>query len=130
MKVIAIEEHFILLEYRRKYSDYLEFLYKSLGEEGGYDLPAQLLDLSEDRLRFMDEAGIDIQVLSFTAPGPQALNKELGVPMAFNANNMLKQAIDKHPDRFAGFAMLPTADPEAAARELDRAVKELDSRGR
>ncbi|HEX4407410.1 MAG TPA: amidohydrolase family protein [Xanthobacteraceae bacterium] len=129
MKVIAIEEHFILPEYRRKYSDYLAFLYRSMGDEAGHDIAGQLLDLADDRLRFMDAAGVDIQVLSFTAPGPQALDKEAGVAMAVSANNQLKEAIDKHPDRFAGFAMVPTADPEAAARELERAVKELGFKG-
>jgi len=127
--VIAIEEHFIMAEYRHKYSDYLTFLYKSLGEGAGHDIPAQLLDLGEDRLRFMDTAGIDVQVLSITAPGPQGLPREAAVPMAFKANNMLRGAMDKHPDRFAGFAALPTADPEAAARELERAVNELGFKG-
>jgi 2,3-dihydroxybenzoate decarboxylase len=129
VRIIAIEEHFVMPEYRRKYSDYLAFLYKSLGEEAGHDIPAQLLDLGEDRLRYMDAAGIDVQVLSITAPGPQGFGKEVAVPMAVKSNNRLREAIDKHPDRFAGFAALPTADPEAAARELERTVKELGFKG-
>jgi 2,3-dihydroxybenzoate decarboxylase len=49
--------------------------------------------------------------------------------MARDANDRLADAVAKHPDRFAGFAALPTADPQAAARELERTVKELGFKG-
>src|SRR5262249_50092400 len=39
------------------------------------------------------------------------------------------QAIAAHPDRFAGFAALPTPDPQAAADELERAVTTLGFKG-
>jgi predicted TIM-barrel fold metal-dependent hydrolase len=129
MKIIAIEEHFVMPQYRRKYSEYLTFFYKILSEQVGHDIPAQLLDLGDERLRYMDAAGIDIQVLSVTAPGPQGFDKDVAVPMARDTNNRLREAMDQHPDRFAGFAALPTADPEAAAKELERTVKQLDFRG-
>src|SRR4029077_12951238 len=41
------------------------------------------------------------------------------------ANDRLAGAVRTHPDRFVGFATLPTADPGAAAGELDRAVRDL-----
>src|SRR2546426_7030105 len=68
----------------------------------------------------MDAAGVDVQVLSFGSPGPQAFGAEVAIPMARDANDRLYQAIQKNPGRFAGFAALPTADPEAAAQELER----------
>ena len=37
----------------------------------------------------------------------------------------MKAIVDTHPDRYAGFATLPTAAPEAAADELERTVKDL-----
>jgi predicted TIM-barrel fold metal-dependent hydrolase len=44
-------------------------------------------------------------------------------------NDRIAEAIAAHPDRFAGFAALPTADPKAAADELNRAVTELHLKG-
>jgi predicted TIM-barrel fold metal-dependent hydrolase len=49
--------------------------------------------------------------------------------MARDANDRLFAAIQSFPKRFAGFAALPTADPEEAARELDRCVTKLGFKG-
>jgi predicted TIM-barrel fold metal-dependent hydrolase len=129
VKIIAIEEHFAMPQYRRNYSEYLTFFYNVLSKQVGHDIPAQLLDLGEERLRYMDQAGIDVQVLSITAPGPQGFGKEIAISLARDANNRLCEVVEQHPDRFAGFAALPTADPEFAARELERAVKQLNFKG-
>jgi 2,3-dihydroxybenzoate decarboxylase len=89
----------------------------------------RLNDLENLRLREMDEAGIDVQVISH-APSPvQQINAEDAVPLAVAANNRLGDAVRAHPNRFAGFAMLPTPDPVAAADELERAVSELGFKG-
>src|SRR6185503_4618883 len=63
------------------------------------------------------------------APAAQALDPEVAVRMARRSNDYLRAAIDAHPDRFAGFATLPTPDPTAAADELERAVTKLDFKG-
>jgi 2,3-dihydroxybenzoate decarboxylase len=77
----------------------------------------------------MDAAGIDVQVISHGAPSVQRLDAETAVWMARDANDRLTEAISRHPDRFAGFAALPTPDPDAAAAELDRAVTRLGFKG-
>ncbi|WP_327582358.1 amidohydrolase family protein [Nonomuraea sp. NBC_00507] len=77
----------------------------------------------------MDAAGIDLQVLSHTVPGPGILDATRAVPAARAANDALAEAVAAYPHRFAGFAALPTPDPRAAARELERAVSELGMRG-
>src|SRR6266478_3940309 len=77
----------------------------------------------------MDEAGIDVQVISHGAPSTQRLDPETAVRLARNANDRLAQAIAAHPDRFAGFAALPTPDPKAAADELERTVTRLAFKG-
>jgi predicted TIM-barrel fold metal-dependent hydrolase len=89
----------------------------------------RLPDLGEVRLREMDEAGIDVQVISHTPSPVQQLNPETAVELATGANDRLAEAIAKHPDRFAGFATLPTPDPEAAAEELERCVTSLGFKG-
>ena len=91
-------------------------------------LEANLADLGERRLAAMDEAGIDLQVISHTTPGVQHLDPDTAIPLAREANDALARAVAEHPDRFAGFATLPTP-PGAAADELERAVTELGFRG-
>ncbi len=131
MKVIAIEEHFITPLYREKVgaNEFRNFYLKSRGEQLGHDIVAQNSDLGAERLAHMDAAGVDVQVLSFGSPGPQAFGAEVAIPMARDANDRLYQAIQKNPGRFAGFAALPTADPEAAAQELERCVSKLGFKG-
>jgi predicted TIM-barrel fold metal-dependent hydrolase len=89
----------------------------------------RLKDLGEVRLKAMDEAGIDIQVLSHSAPSMQKIPRDAAVPLARRVNDRLAQAIKQHPTRFAGFAALPTADPQGAADELARCVNELGFKG-
>jgi predicted TIM-barrel fold metal-dependent hydrolase len=92
-------------------------------------LQERLRDLGALRLKEMDEAGIDVQVLSHGAPAVQRLDAEVAVALSKNANNRLHEAIKAHPKRFEAFAVLPTADPEAAAAELERAVTQLGFKG-
>jgi len=73
----------------------------------------------------MDAMGVDVQVLSYTSAGLPAIPATEAVPLAREINDQLAAAIQAHPDRFAGFASLPTPDPEAAAIELERAVHTL-----
>ena len=77
----------------------------------------------------MDEAGIDIAVLSLTTPGVQNLDADLAVALAANANDRLASTIYSQPERFQGFAALPTPSPQRAAKELERAVLKLGLNG-
>jgi 2,3-dihydroxybenzoate decarboxylase len=77
----------------------------------------------------MDEAGIDLQVLSHSIPGLQAVDAEAGPPLARRTNDRLHEAVQRHPDRFSAFAVVPTANPRAAADELERAVTKLGFKG-
>ena len=118
--VIALEEHYYDAELAATFD----------GPEGrAPETRRRLFDLGELRLAEMDRAGIDVQVLSHGAPSVQRLDAETAVWMARGANDRLAEAIAVHPDRFAGFAALPTPDPEAAAAELDRAVTTLGFKG-
>lgn len=89
----------------------------------------RLLDLGAGRLADMDDQGIDLQVLSVTTPGVQNLAPDVAVPLAREANDAIAAAVRSHPDRFEGFATLPTPEPAAAAEELDRAVTRLGFAG-
>jgi 2,3-dihydroxybenzoate decarboxylase len=77
----------------------------------------------------MDEAGIDMQVISHSAPSVQKLDADSAVRMSRLVNDRLHAAIGAHPGRFGGFATIPTPDPKAAADELERAVTRLGFKG-
>ena len=114
-RVIVLEEHF-------SHPDLLVGLpMKPLGE--------RLLDLGEVRLRAMDEAGIDLQVLSHYPSGPQNLPPQDAVAMARSTNDLIAGAIAKHPGRFAGFAALPLTAPHEACVEFERVVGQLGFKG-
>jgi 2,3-dihydroxybenzoate decarboxylase len=131
VRVIAIEEHFITPLYREHVgaNEFRNFYLSSRSKVMGHDIIEQNLDLGAQRLTHMDAAGVDMQVLSFGSPGPQAFDAELAIPLARDANDRLFDVTKKYPDRFAGFAALPTADPKAAAAELERCVKSLGFKG-
>lgn len=86
----------------------------------------RLVDFDEHRIPDMDANNIDIQVLSLSVPGIQAdVDPKVAVDNARFANDYLAAAVDRHPDRFRGFAALPLQDPDAAVAELERSVAEL-----
>jgi len=117
--VIALEEHYWDAEVAKNFE----------GEARNPELLKRLGDLGSLRIKEMDDAGIDVQVLSHGAPSIQRLDAATAVPLAKRANDRLHEAVRAHPDRFAGFAALPTADPKAAADELERAVDKLGFKG-
>lgn len=84
---------------------------------------AKLKEVGAARLAEMDAAGISVQVLSVAGPGADLLPGEAGIDFAREINNTLAQTIVAHPDRYAGFAHLPMQSPQAAADELERAVR-------
>jgi 2,3-dihydroxybenzoate decarboxylase len=131
MRTIAIEEHFTTPMYREKVpaNEFRNFYLTSRSEQIGHDIAVELNDLGERRLAHMDAAGIDVQVLSFGSPGPQAFEADVAIPMARDANDRLFEAVRAHPNRFAGFAALSTAAPDAAADELERCVTKLGFKG-
>ena len=120
-RVIAIEEHY--------FDPALSGRFTGRDDRMPPPIRDRLLDVGEGRLKAMDEGGIDVQVLSHGAPATQKLDAETGVAVAREVNDRLAGIVAASPDRFQGFAALPTADPEASADELDRCVGEHGFRG-
>jgi len=89
----------------------------------------QLCDLGDRRIADMDAAGIDVQVLSLNSPGVDQLDATEAVALSRDTNDLLADAVRRHPSRFAGFATLPTAAPDTAADELERMVREHGFKG-
>ena len=120
-RIIALEEHYFDPGIAEHFSDKQGF--------AGTPIRKRLDDMEDIRLREMDEAGIDMQVLSQGAPATQNFAPELAVKLAGAANDRLHETVQRHPDRFAAFASLPTPDPKAAADELERTVTEYGFKG-
>ena len=122
MRTIAIEEHFRSAALR----DALDAGAVSFAE---YPMVPPLFglldDVDERRLAELDAAGIDMQVLSHTPPGPEAFGSGPAVEIARAMNDELAEMVRARPERYSGFAMLPTPAPDAAAEELARAVTQL-----
>ena len=86
--------------------------------QGWFDIDA--------RLRQMDEAGVQRQVLSYVgASYDGVISPEEARPFWRAQNDDLAALVKKHPARFSGLATLPTANAAWAADELQRAHQEL-----
>ncbi|NLE75109.1 MAG: amidohydrolase family protein [Actinobacteria bacterium] len=82
---------------------------------GHYDLEARIKDL--------DAAGLDTQILSVTIPGPETVGGSEGVEWAKRCNDALAQAEKDYPHRFYWLATVPWHDVDAAVEELERCAK-------
>jgi predicted TIM-barrel fold metal-dependent hydrolase len=123
-RVVALEEAFLHPRVWDLFPESLQRKYQPVR--------ARLSDIGAERIRLMDAAGIDVQVLSHVAPGVQILadeHAELATAVCGEVNDWLAVMIAAHPDRFAGFAMLPTQSPGNAADELERTVRDLGFKG-
>ncbi len=128
MKIITLEDHFATPMMMAKRPPIPQAGMDGIAARGrqlGHDIEVELLDLTGSRVKAMDEAGIDLQVVSLTMPGTEAFGPDIAIPMAQDANDRLAAAVKERPGRLKGFAALPTSDPAAAAKELERAVKQL-----
>lgn len=126
IRKIALEEHYMAPGFERYSKGFLQHIAPAVQAE----LSRRLTDFDALRLAEMDQAGIDVTVLSQTGPSVQAeSNLADAIGLARQNNDFLAAQIARHPTRFAGFATLPMQDPKAAADELERAVVQLGFKG-
>jgi uncharacterized protein len=124
MRTITLEEHFVT-----------ESFLRATGSFGGAaplqlaQLQPKLLDLGAGRIAAMDEAGIDVQILSLASMGFDTLVASSATPLARDVNDELAAAVQANPARLAGFACLALKDPDSAAKELERSIQKLGFRG-
>jgi len=113
---IALEEHFVIPE----------TLAASYGALGSTEFQQQLEEIGSARIAEMDRGGLDLCILSLVGDGIQAIpGVSEAIRIARRANDHLAEQIAKIPKRFKGFAALPLQDPQAAAQELTRCIREL-----
>jgi predicted TIM-barrel fold metal-dependent hydrolase len=94
---------------------------RGLGAGGGAELEA--------RLRLMDRAGVQMQVLSACPQLPYGEDWQKAALAAKFVNDQYAELVQRHPDRFRGFAALPMPHIEESLGELSRALDELRMAG-
>jgi gamma-resorcylate decarboxylase len=120
---IALEEHFALPETAENpRGNFAPHTWEQLKE--------RLIDVQGERLRQMDEHGIEMMVLSLNAPAVQAVpDPAKAAALARRANDLLAAEVHKRPGRFQALAALPMQDAALAIEELQRCVRELGFKG-
>ncbi|MDE0539507.1 MAG: amidohydrolase family protein [Rhodospirillales bacterium] len=93
------------------------------------DHSRRIQSLGEERISDMDNSGIDIAVVSLTAPGVQLFDPTTATSLAVSANDQLAEGIARYPERYVGLAAFSPLDPANAAKELERGVRQLGLRG-
>ncbi|MDI9619221.1 MAG: amidohydrolase family protein [Candidatus Nezhaarchaeota archaeon] len=83
----------------------------------------------KERIKIMDRYGVDVQVLSQTAPVLTGLDPETAKKVCEASNNAIAEFCAKHPERFAGLAIVSLLDVDSALEELDRAIMDLGLKG-
>jgi len=81
------------------------------------------------RQTVLEEAGVDKQVISFTAPGVLIETPERSVELSRMVNDIFAKIQNEHSDHFVALATLPLNDPHASVFELERAISELGLKG-
>jgi predicted TIM-barrel fold metal-dependent hydrolase len=123
MRTITLEEHFVT-------ANFLKATGGDVNVPPAFQkLQAQLLDIGASRIAAMDEAGVDLQVLSLAATGFDTLDSATATPLARDINDELASAVSSHPDRFAGLATLGMKDPAEGVKELERCIHTLKFKG-
>ncbi len=126
IRKIAFEEHYTA----PGFADYSRAFIQHIPAELAKYLGSRLSDFDEFRLREMDEAGIDYVILSQTGPGVQGeTDPAVAQRKAQENNDFLAAQVARHPTRYGAFAHLSMHDPLQAAKELERAVRQLGFKG-
>ena len=127
MRRIALEEHFVIdeAEHVERWLSTATMIPQTVIDK---ILPV-LSDVGDRRIEAMDKASVDLAVLSNVASVQGVLDATPALRLAQQANDHLAKAVQKHPDRLAGFATVPVQDPKAGADELQRAMRDLGMKG-
>jgi 6-methylsalicylate decarboxylase len=94
---------------------------RGIGAGGGADLEA--------RLRLMDRAGVQMQVLSACPQSPYGEDADRATKAARFVNDQYAELTERQPERFRAFAALPMPHIEESIGEMRRALDDLRMAG-
>jgi 2,3-dihydroxybenzoate decarboxylase len=98
--------------------------YAQSRSERATQIVERLLDLGEQRIRHMDDTGIDKAILALTSPGAQPLRDLVEAKsIARRANDYLAEQVAARPDRYIGMTTVAPQDPQWSASEIARCAK-------
>jgi predicted TIM-barrel fold metal-dependent hydrolase len=83
----------------------------------------------EATISFMDDAGIDVAVVSLSTPGVHTGDSAKAHALARHCNEFSADLVHGRPDRFGGFACLPLPDVDASLEELSYTLDVLELDG-
>ena len=144
MRLIATEEAWSIPEVAEALREVTRGPSSSLDRvllKGIYDAPADssgyakmnfldgLLDTEGERLAQMDRLGVDMHLLSLTAPGVQMFDADHACDLAALANDRMAEICQANPTRFAGLASFAPQSARRAAKEMERAINDLKLNG-
>src|SRR5262249_17459878 len=134
LRKIALEEHFNLADSHTSSPAAvgLDEIVRTMDYDRNWldIVGSRLVEIGEKRLAGMDASGIDMAILSLTVPGIQGIvDPAEAVSCAREINDFLAAEIEKHPERFCGFASVALQDPTEAAKELERCMTQLGFKG-
>jgi aminocarboxymuconate-semialdehyde decarboxylase len=95
----------------------------------GLKVQPQSLVISPERIKAMDEQGIDIEALSINPIFWYKAEPDLAGQVVKLQNQKLAEICAAQPDRFVGLASVALQHPDLAAGQLEDAVKQLGLRG-
>ena len=95
----------------------------------GYKETFPSLVIGPDRIKVMDEQGIDIEALSINPNFWDRVERDLQAQIVKVQNEKLAEICARQPDRFVGLASVALAHPDLAAEQLQDAVKRLGMHG-
>ena len=127
MRRIALEEHFVMNE--PAHVDRWRSLIPNVPASVTDKILKPLIDVGDERLEAMSEAGIDLAILSDAGIVQNVLDPTPADRLAKESNDYLAKVVQQNPNRFEGFAAVPLVDPDTGADELERAVTQLGFKG-
>ena len=121
--IIDVENHLCMIEQVEKGKSQSGVICQRYWDSSGKVRIRKFQDASnlEKYLQFMDEAGIDMAVLSNNLNG--------GLDEMKTWNDFCAKIVRENPKRLAGFACVPPLGGKAALDEIERAVKVLGLKG-
>jgi len=124
MRTITLEEHFVTADFLKAThadGDNMPPALKSVRE--------RLLDLGPLRIAAMDEASIDLQIISLAAIGVDALAPAEQTAVLRSVNDEAAAAVEANPARLAAFCTPGLKEPANAVKEIDRCITQLGFKG-
>jgi aminocarboxymuconate-semialdehyde decarboxylase len=100
-----------------------------LHSPGDYNIIVPGHRFMDVRETVLEEAGVDKQIISFTAPGTLIETPQRSVELSRMVNDIFANIQNEYADHFVALATLPLNDPHASVVELERAISELGLKG-